>query len=98
MDRLYYVNLDRPKLQFWTVILDRLKIRLWTVILGHPKLWLGTVIFDCQKLQKQKKIDEVICQCKCKTTLYNKALLSSSGLDSIEKTFSARRADRRRQR
>ena len=49
LDRLYYSNLDRPKLRLWTVILDRPKLQLWAVILDRPKLRLWTVILDDPK-------------------------------------------------
>ena len=51
LDRLYYGNLDRPKLRLLTLILDCQKIRLWTVILDRPKLRLWTVILDRLKLR-----------------------------------------------
>ena len=46
LDHLYYGDLDRPKLQLWTVILDRPKIQSRAVILVRPKLRLCTVILD----------------------------------------------------
>ena len=49
LDRLYYSNLERPKLRLLTVILDHPKIRLLTIILDRPKLRLLTVTLDNPK-------------------------------------------------
>ena len=46
LDRLYYANLNRQKLQLWPVFLDRPKLWLWTVILDRPTLRSWTIILD----------------------------------------------------